>query len=74
MTTALFTTLKNIVPELVGFIKQVLSTLISIFYEKGASDGAGTITDFGVVFLIAVCASFIFWGLGWVSRLLKLRN
>ena len=70
MTTAIFTTLKNIVPELVGFLKEVLTTLLSIFYDSTNA----VMTDFGVVFLIAVVASFVFWGLGWVSRLLKLKN
>lgn len=70
MTTAIFTTLKNIVPEFVDFLKQVLTTLLSIFYDKTDS----VMTDFGVVFLIGVVASLVFWGLGWVSRLLKMKN
>ena len=45
MTTAIFTTLKSIVPELVDFLKQVLRTLLSIFYDK---DDA-VMTDYGVV-------------------------
>lgn len=70
MTTAIFTTLKNIVPEFVDFLKQVLTTLLSIFYDKTDA----VMTDFGVVFLIGVVASLVFWGLGWVSRLLKMKN
>lgn len=70
MTTAIFTTLKSIVPEFVGFLKEVLTTLLSIFYDTTNA----VMTDFGVVFLIGVVASLVFWGLGWVSRLLKMKN
>ena len=50
MTTAMFTTLKSIVPEFIDFLTQVLTTLLSIFYDKTNA----VMTDFGVVFLIGV--------------------
>ena len=70
VVTALFQSLTTGANGFVTFLKDLLTSIVSIFYN--ATDSV--MTDFGQVFLIAVAASLVFWGIGWLSRLFKLRS
>lgn len=70
VVTALFQSLTTGGTGFVAFLKSLLTEIVSIFYDKTDS----VMTDFGQVFLIAVAASLVFWGIGWLSRLFKLRS
>lgn len=70
MVTALFDALTSGGNGFIGFIKNLLTAIVEVFYDKTNA----VMTDFGQVFLIAVAASLTFWGLGFISKLFKLKN
>lgn len=60
----------------IGFLKSLLSAVISIFVETGtgANGPTYTITQFGEIFFGVVVIGFVLWALGWVTSLLRLRK
>ena len=55
----------------VGFLQNMLTAVVSLFYTPGAQGAAGTLTDFGVLASAALGIGFIFMGLRWITKLLK---
>lgn len=55
----------------VGFLQNMLTAVVSLFYTPGAQGAAGTLTDFGVLAAAALGIGFIFMGLRWITKLLK---
>ena len=55
----------------IGFLSNMLQSVVSLFYTAGAEGAAGTLTDFGVLAAAALGIGFIFMGLRWITKLLK---
>lgn len=60
--------------EFITFLKGMLSSIVSIFYTAGTSGADGSLTDIGVLTLVGVASSFVFFALRWFTKLLKLRG
>ena len=71
MLTAWLEGLGSGVSGFVGFLQNMLTAVVSLFYTPGAQGAQGTLTDFGVLAAAALGIGFIFMGLRWITKLLK---
>lgn len=53
------------------FFKTMLNNVIELFYTTGEGGG---LTDIGILMLVGLGTSFALMGIGWVTRLFKLRG
>ena len=69
MIEAIMSTLSTIVESFGGVSGKVFNGITSIFYTAGASDGQGQLTFLGIILLISVGASLVYWGFKLITRL-----
>ena len=63
--------LSLIVESFGGVLGKVFTGITSIFYTAGASDGQGQLTLLGIILLISVGASLVYWGFKLITSLIS---
>ncbi len=71
MIDAIMSTLSTIVENFGNVLGKVFSGITSIFYTAGASDGQGQLTFLGIILLISVGASLVYWGFKLITSLIS---
>lgn len=74
MITQIFNTLTTSGQSFLTFLTGLLNNVISIFYTAGESGASGSLTDIGILTLVGVATSFVFFGLRWITKLIKFRG
>lgn len=70
MIEAIMSTLSSVVESFGGVLGKVFNGITSIFYNPGASGAAGELTFLGVILLISVGASLVYWGFKLIQSLI----
>ena len=68
MVQAIMDTLTSIVESFGGVLAKVFTSITSIFYD---STGGGQLTFLGIILLIGVGASLVYWGFKLIQGLLS---
>lgn len=71
MIDAIMSNLSTIVENFGNVLGKVFSGITSIFYTAGASDGQGQLTFLGIILLISVGASLVYWGFRLITSLIS---
>ena len=71
MIDAIMTTLSTIVENFGNVLGKVFNGVTSIFYTAGASDGQGQLTFLGIILLISVGASLVYWAFKLITSLIS---
>lgn len=71
MIDAIMSTLSTIVENFGNVLGKVFNGITSIFYTAGASDGKGQLTFLGIILLISVGASLVYWGFKLITSLIS---
>lgn len=73
MVEAIFTQLTSAGGQVVDFFIALLTNIFSIFYTIPTEGVTGGLTDIGILTLVGVAFSFVFFGIRWITRLIKFR-
>lgn len=69
--SAIFDAMGSIATNFGTFLSNLFQGIVNLFYQPGATEGAaGSITFLGVLLLIAVVGSLVFWGFRFISGLI----
>ena len=71
MIEAIMSTLSTIVENFGNVLGKVFNGITSIFYTAGASEGQGQLTFLGIILLISVGASLVYWGFKLITSLIS---
>ena len=71
MIEAIMTTLSTIVENFGNVLGKVFSGVTSIFYTAGAEGGQGQLTFLGIILLISVGASLVYWAFKLITSLIS---
>ena len=71
MIDAIMSTLSTVVENFGNVLGKVFNGVTSIFYTAGASDGQGQLTFLGIILLISVGASLVYWGFKLITSLIS---
>ena len=71
MIDAIMSTLSTVVENFGNVLGKVFNGITSIFYTAGASDGQGQLTFLGIILLISVGASLVYWGFKLITSLIS---
>lgn len=71
MIDAIMSTLSTIVENFGNVLGKVFNGITSIFYTAGASEGQGQLTFLGIILLISVGASLVYWGFKLITSLIS---
>ena len=71
MIDAIMSTLSTIVENFGNVLGKVFNGVTSIFYTAGASDGLGQLTFLGIILLISVGASLVYWAFKLITSLIS---
>lgn len=74
MIADIFGTLTQSGSAFLTFLTGLLNSVISIFYTAAEGSTPGSLTDIGILTLVGVATSFVFFGLRWITKLIKLRG
>lgn len=74
MVEQFFTTLTTAGEGFSGFMISLLQSIWGFFYTSGADGSGGEFTSQGLFVIVGLAASFVFFGLRWISRLFHLRG
>lgn len=69
MIEAIMSTLSSVVESFGGVLGKVFNGITSIFYTQ-AAEGQGKLTFLGIILLIGVGASLVYWGFKLIQSLL----
>ena len=64
-------TLSTIVENFGNVLGKVFSGITSIFYTAGAEGGSGQLTFLGIILLISVGASLVYWAFKLITSLIS---
>ena len=70
MIDAIMTTLSTIVENFGNVLGKVFNGVTSIFYTQ-AAEGQGQLTFLGIILLISVGASLVYWGFKLITSLIS---
>ena len=71
MIDAIMSTLSTIVENFGNVLGKVFNGVTSIFYAAGAEGGSGQLTFLGIILLISVGASLVYWGFKLITSLIS---
>ena len=71
MIDAIMSTLSTIVENFGNVLGKVFNGVTSIFYTAGAEGGSGQLTFLGIILLISVGASLVYWGFRLITSLIS---
>lgn len=72
MVSQIFTTLQTAGNGFVSFLSSILDAVMGMFGET--VEGAYTLKPLGILTIIGVSVSFVYFAIRWITRLLKLRG
>ena len=70
MIDAIMSTLSSVVESFGGVLGKVFTGITSIFYTQ-AAEGQGQLTFLGIILLISVGASLVYWGFKLITSLIS---
>ena len=70
MIEAIMSTLSSVVESFGGVLGKVFNGITSIFYTQ-AAEGQGKLTFLGIILLISVGASLVYWGFKLITSLIS---
>ena len=70
MIEAIMSTLSSVVESFGGVLGKVFTGITSIFYTQ-AAEGQGQLTFLGIILLISVGASLVYWGFKLIQSLIS---
>ena len=70
MVEAIMSTLSSVVESFGGVLGKVFTGITSIFYTQ-AAEGQGKLTFLGIILLISVGASLVYWGFRLITSLIS---
>ena len=70
MIEAIMSTLSSVVESFGGVLGKVFNGVTSIFYTQ-AAEGQGKLTFLGIILLISVGASLVYWGFKLITSLIS---
>ena len=73
MVSAIFSQLTSGAQSFVAFLTSLFQNVIDIFYTAGDGTTAGSLTDIGILFVTAVAVGFVYFGIRWITKLMKFR-
>lgn len=73
MVSAIFSQLTSGAQSFVTFLTSLFQNVIDIFYTAGEQGAAGSLTDIGILFVTAVAVGFVYFGIRWITKLMKFR-
>ena len=71
MIEAIMTTLSSVVESFGGVLGKVFTGITSIFYTPAAEGTGGQLTFLGIILLISVGASLVYWGFKLIQSLIS---
>ena len=71
MIDAIMTTLSTIVENFGNVLGKVFNGVTSIFYTAGSEGGSGQLTFLGIILLISVGASLVYWAFKLITSLIS---
>ena len=71
MIDAIMGTLSTIVENFGNVLGKVFNGVTSIFYTAGAEGGSGQLTFLGIILLISVGASLVYWAFKLITSLIS---
>ncbi len=71
MIDAIMSTLSTIVENFGNVLGKVFNGVTSIFYTAGAEGGQGQLTFLGIILLISVGASLVYWAFKLITSLIS---
>ena len=71
MIDAIMTTLSTIVENFGNVLGKVFNGVTSIFYTAGAEGASGQLTFLGIILLISVGASLVYWAFKLITSLIS---
>ena len=71
MIDAIMSTLSTIVENFGNVLGKVFNGVTSIFYTAGAEAGQGQLTFLGIILLISVGASLVYWAFKLITSLIS---
>lgn len=71
MIDAIMSTLSTIVENFGNVLGKVFNGVTSIFYTAGADGGQGQLTFLGIILLISVGASLVYWAFKLITSLIS---
>lgn len=74
MLTQIFDTLTTSGASFITFLTSLLNNVVAIFYKAGEGGAAGSLTDIGILTIVGVATSFVFFALRWFTKLIKFRG
>lgn len=70
MLSVIFENLTSAGSTFITFLTTLLNNVVGIFYDSTNT----ALTDIGVLVIVGVAASFVFFAIRWITRLIKLRG
>lgn len=74
MVTEIFTQMGNSGSAFITFLKNLLESVMSIFWTAGSGDTAGSFTEVGVLLLVGMSVGIVYGVIRYITRLVKLRG
>ena len=71
MIDAIMSTLSTVVENFGNVLGKVFNGVTSIFYTAGAEGGSGQLTFLGIILLISVGASLVYWAFKLITSLIS---
>lgn len=72
MVSAIFSELTNIVTAFVNLLVSLFDSVVNIFWTAPTSESStGSLTMVGILMLIALGTSLVFWAIGFIRRLIR---
>lgn len=71
MIDAIMTTLSTVVENFGNVLGKVFNGVTSIFYTAGAEGASGQLTFLGIILLISVGASLVYWAFKLITSLIS---
>ena len=72
MVSAIFSELTNIVTGFVNLLVSLFGSVVDIFWSAPTTEsGTGSLTMVGILMLIALGTSLVFWAIGFIRRLIR---
>lgn len=73
MITDVWDALQEVATGFIGFLTNLFTSVFSIFYTPGAGQTAGEFTIMGYFLLISVITGLVWFLIGFIRNLIKLR-
>lgn len=74
MISAIFGQLTSGAQSFVAFLTSLFQNVITIFYTAPTgTETQGSLTDIGILFVTAIAVGFVYFGMRYITKLIKFR-